>query len=639
MSAIAGLVMLDGSNINSDAIQNMLASLQHCGPDGRRFVQSGNTAFGQALLATTPEALNEVQPWTDIATGCVVVTDSRLDNRKILATSLGLTDRAIDTIGDAELIFAAHQKWGDTCPEKLLGDFAFAIWNPATRNLFCARDQLGIRPFYYQHIPGETFAFASSSEAIRLLSDSSPVFDEGRLADAMTDALEGYDRSSTFYRDIKRLTPATWLKLQKSTPAQFHSYWQPLQNPPSPFPGSEKQWLEQLEALFVEAVHCRLRSHLSISSMLSGGLDSSAIVAVACKKLAQDNKPILSTFSAISSAADCAETRAIRLMQATFTLNACNIDPEKSVDVLEAIVARWSEFDEPFEASITLVHAQYLRAQQNNQRIMLDGLDADSLFSEGGNYLNDLASNRKWRQLWREARGSLRFWGQYASLFNILRPIISRYLIPAPIRQGLRALRLRFFNARQQDQALILPEFARQIDLPTRYQTLAANTTAKIAVESGHRAYSPMSSSYAVVGLERYHRLAHRYGVEPRHPFLDRRLVEFCAWLPFELRVREGYPKWALRQAMSEWLPEDIAWRRGKEHLGWLFNKLLWQQSCKNLVSPLLHAWLKNAASTRIQTIYQQQKNFGPSTLSIKENDIEALLRLAALNLWLNKHR
>ena len=633
MSAIAGVIMLEGSAVDMDVMHKMLASLKHCGPDAQRSTQFGNTAFGQALLATTTEALGEAQPWTDPNTGCIVVTDSRLDNREILATSLALSNRAIDTIGDAELIFAAYQAWGEACPEKLLGDFTFAIWSPSTRVLFCARDPLGIRPFYYHYIADKIFAFATTSKALRALLQKPVILDEGRLADALTDQLEGYDRTSTFFRDIKRLAPAHSLALKENTPPQLHCYWQPTQNPPSPFPATEAQWLEQLEALFVEAVHCRLRSHLPTSAMLSGGLDSSAVVAVACEKLKMEGKQNLSTFSAISNDINCAETRAIGLMQSTFNLTSTEIDPQKSPELMQAIAQQWQQLDEPFEATYTLVHVQYLAAHKYKLRIMLDGIDADGLLAEG-DCLHDLARTGQWRRVWHESRALVHFWGSEASLSYFMRPLVSEFLIPKPVRRLVRHLR-GAVSSSTPEQALISPAFALEMDLASRYRTLAINTTAIKAKDSlGHTAYCATSSSYTTAAVERYHRLASQYGIEPRHPFLDKRLVEFCTWLPLALRLRDGYPKWALRQLMSQKLPFNIAWRRGKEHLGWQFNHNLWKASAPSVVSKPLHAWLKKIVLDTAQTRYQQLNNLDPAK-PVNEKHVESLMKLAALNAWL----
>jgi asparagine synthase (glutamine-hydrolysing) len=636
MSAIAGLILLDGCSIDPRVMENMLACLQHCGPDAQRALQAGNAAFGQTLLATTAEALSEAQPWTDATTGCIVVTDSRLDNRLQLAVSLGLGERDIDNVGDAELIFAAHQKWGVACAEHLLGDFTFAIWNPKTGQLFCARDQLGVRPFYYHYLAGKIFAFATTSEALRGLLQKPVALDEGRLTDALTDHLEGYDHTSTFFRDIKRLPAANTLDLQPLAAPTLRCYWQALQNPPSPFPTTEKQWLDQLEALFVESVHCRLRSHLPISSMLSGGLDSSSVVAIASEKLKQDGEPFLSAFSAVSDDAGCAETRAIRLMQSRFPVQAIEVSPCNPPDLLQAIAAQWPRLEEPFEAPYTIISAQYHLAKQNNKRIMLDGIDADALLTEA-DYLHDLARSGQWRKVWHECRASVRFWGPESRLSYFLRPLVSEFLIPKILRRLVQRLRKTFQTTDVYEQALVKPEHALKIGLESRYKTLANNVAGrKQPVTTKERAYSVMAGSNSAVAVERYHRIASLYGVEPRHPFMDRRLVEFCAWLPMELRLRNGYPKWALREAMSRHLPHEIAWRCGKEHLGWLFNKALWGQVGAGLMAGNLHPWLKSAVLESVQTRRNELITL-PTAQPVNENEVEPLLSLTALNFWLRK--
>lgn len=634
MSAIAGLITLDGKEMDAAVIDKMLANMRRYGPDAQRQLRSGNAVFLQALLATTPESLNELQPWTDPKTGCVVVTDSRLDNREALSASLGISGRAIDAIGDAELVLAAYQNWGAACPEKLLGDFTFAIWNPQTEILFCARDPLGVRPFYFHFIQDGIFAFASSTEALRPLLGQTPTLDEGRLADAMTDQLEGHDRCSTFFRDIKRLPPAHILQLEKSSLSAAHCFWQPLQNPPSPFPVDEKQWLEQLAAIFTEAVHCRLRSNQPINAMLSGGLDSSSVVAIASKKLKNDQQAILSTYSAISSEPNCAETRAIRLMQAGFELQSTEIDPATSSTLLQGIAAEWPRLEEPFEALNTLVHAQYLAAAQSNARIMLDGIDADALLTEA-DYLHQLARSGQWRKVWRESRALVNFWGREAGLAYFLRPLISEFLIPKPVRRFVRYLRGKFRASGNCEQNLINPEFAKQIDLEARYRELASNSAGMTAYDAdGHQGHSVMAGSYTANGVERYHRLASFHGIEARHPFLDRRLVEFCAWLPLELRLRDGYPKWALRQAMASELPTEIAWRRGKDHLGWLFSLALWQKCGGTLTQEPLQPWLQKAVLPNLKSFYEKGLTLGEGENNADEQ-IEPVLKLAAINQWL----
>jgi asparagine synthase (glutamine-hydrolysing) len=122
------------------------------------------------MLWTTPESPAEQLPLVSSSGDLVITADARIDNRDELISALGLTDRRPAQITDSELILSAFVKWGEHCPEKLLGDFAFAIWVGHRRQLFCARDHFGVKPFYY-YLSDKMFAFASEIKAIVSLSE------------------------------------------------------------------------------------------------------------------------------------------------------------------------------------------------------------------------------------------------------------------------------------------------------------------------------------------------------------------------------------------------------------------------------------------------------------------------------------
>ena len=129
MSGIAGVIRFGGS-VDPSELVDMLAPMRRRGPDRSSWLVDGNAGFGQALLAATPEALADRQPWRHPESGCIVVSDSRLDNRPELAIELGLTDRAIDNIGDGELLHAAWQAWGVDFHAKMSRDFHPKLSHP-----------------------------------------------------------------------------------------------------------------------------------------------------------------------------------------------------------------------------------------------------------------------------------------------------------------------------------------------------------------------------------------------------------------------------------------------------------------------------------------------------------------------------
>jgi asparagine synthase (glutamine-hydrolysing) len=206
MSGICGFFNLDGKPVTEAELRAMTALLKRRGPEHTGMWRDGRVCLGHTLLATTPELLIERQPFIHPDSGCVITADVRLDNRVEL---LKLLDRqtGAESEGDAELILRAYLAWGEQCLDRLLGDFAFAIWDPRERQLFCARDHFGMRPFYYHYGSRQRFLFASDARAILVTPEVPYRINNGRVADFLVSELEWIDYTSTFYEHIFRLPP------------------------------------------------------------------------------------------------------------------------------------------------------------------------------------------------------------------------------------------------------------------------------------------------------------------------------------------------------------------------------------------------------------------------------------------------
>ena len=144
MSGIAGIYYLDGRPVEQAVVQRMLDCIAHRGPDGSGVWLDGSVGIAHRMLWTTPESLHEKLPLVNKTGELAITADARIDNRDELFASLNFNGRPRETIADSELILAAYEKWGESCPERLLGDFAFAIWNGRKKKLFCARDPVGM---------------------------------------------------------------------------------------------------------------------------------------------------------------------------------------------------------------------------------------------------------------------------------------------------------------------------------------------------------------------------------------------------------------------------------------------------------------------------------------------------------------
>ena len=207
MSAITGMFLINGRAVDSNLFKKMNDSLRHRGPDGSGIWVNGPVALGHQMLHTTSESLHEKLPFKDETSGLVITADARIDNRDELAPLLKLENS--EKVSDSLFILRSYQKWGDKCPEKLLGDFAFAIWDTVKEQLFCARDHMGIKPFYY-YLSDDAFYFATEIKSLFNLLDVHPRLNELRVAYHL---IIKFVDELTFYENIISLTAAHSLKI------------------------------------------------------------------------------------------------------------------------------------------------------------------------------------------------------------------------------------------------------------------------------------------------------------------------------------------------------------------------------------------------------------------------------------------
>ncbi|NJK41363.1 MAG: hypothetical protein HC934_08430 [Acaryochloridaceae cyanobacterium SU_2_1] len=146
MSAIAGIFHRDHCPLQPQQLEEMIQALAHRGPQGCHSWLQGSIGLGHCLLWTTPESIHETLPLQQET--LVITADVRLDNRPDLIDQLDLQDPDLSQLTDSQLILAAYQRWGKSCPAYLLGDFAFALWDGKQQQLFCARDHFGVKPFF-----------------------------------------------------------------------------------------------------------------------------------------------------------------------------------------------------------------------------------------------------------------------------------------------------------------------------------------------------------------------------------------------------------------------------------------------------------------------------------------------------------
>jgi asparagine synthase (glutamine-hydrolysing) len=522
--------------------------------------------FGFLKLGATPiaEPALDPLPVRHAASGCLILADARIDYRGDLCEALALDPAAV---GDAELILAAYLRWGEACLDHFLGDFAFAIWDARDSKLFCARDHFGMRPFYYHHVPGARFVFASDARAVFAVPEVPYAINEGRVADFLVPELEWIDYTSTFYEQVYRLPPGHKLTV---TPGRLDvaEYWAPTPGP-EPAIKSDREWVDAFLEVFSRAIAERLRAPAGqVGCMLSGGMDSGSTAALARDLLASRGAGPLRSFSAAQGPdVDCDETRRIHATVEKLHARATILQPDGIAYLDRELVA---SIEEPFDAGFLFMKAIFRAAGSAGLTVLLDGGGGDVVFNEGS-YLTRLIRRGQFSSALREIRAESSFWGGDHYQLDLIRHLL-RAVTPEPVKRASRPWRQRAEARRFVSTSLISRDFAAQVNIAARcermYAMFPANWTADAALERVRKIRPNVAA-----GRERYRRLAASAGVEARDPFLDLKVVGLCVHLPGQWLQRDGWPTFILREAMAGKLPDDVRWGRGKPHVGWVFNK------------------------------------------------------------------
>jgi asparagine synthase (glutamine-hydrolysing) len=644
MSGIVGIYYLDGRFVDRADLARMVETIAHRGPDGSGVWSEGRAGLGHRMLWTTPESLNERLPLVNQSGDLALTCDARIDNREELINLLCITNRPAGEISDSELILAAYEKWGEACPEKLLGDFAFAVWDSRKQTLFCARDHFGVKSFHYYSSP-KTFIFATEIKALICLPEVPRQLDELKVADYLTAAFD--DTAVTFFQEIRRL-PAGYSVTVSREGIRLRSYWS-LDPSRELRLSSNEEYAESFRAIFTEAVRCRLRSAFPVGSMLSGGLDSSSITCVARRLLSEYGQRRLHTFSAVfDKVTQCDERPYINAVLAqnnieAHYLHADAVSPWAALDQM-----LWSQ-DEAFNApNLFLPWGLYSTAQSLNVRVMLDGFDGDTTVSHGIRYLVELARSRRWVNLTKEVRGYTRnfdlpllstLWS-YAWHHGVS-PLLPNSRVAQFAGRKSRSLLRRALRRSDQipnrpmGRAILHPDFMRQIGFAERRQTLkmARPGLPQTAREDHYRRLTLGVMPYT---LEVMDRAAGAFSLEPRFPFWDKRLVEFCLALPPEQKMHQGWTRMVMRRAMTNILPREIQWRGGKSNLGPNFvqGMLVFERERLAEVIQKNPTLIENYVDLNaVRNVY---KRFISQNLP-DDNDVLAIYRAVSLALWLQR--
>lgn len=551
MCGIAGIIQTDPGLFSKEHLKKMTDTLAHRGPDGEGLWQSTNekALLGHRRLAIIDLSDAAAQPMNYL-NRYIIIHNGEIYNYIELREELQKNGYSFRSSSDTEVIAAAYDHYSDECVEYFDGMFSFAIWDDKEQELFAARDRFGEKPFYYSFNDRE-LVFASEMKALWAAGiDRKP-----NLRMLFNFITIGYTDNpgkpeETFFENILKLPAASTLYYTPSTnELLIEKYWDidpAIQN--EKITDSEAQ--DQFNHLFSESVKRRLRSDVAIGTSLSGGLDSSSIVATVSALTAHSSQ--LTAFTAIFPGFDKDES-----VFAAQVAKQFNLQPHTIEITVDDFVNDWGKFlyfqEEPFAtASAYAQYKVFELAKQHNVKVLLDGQGADETLAGYTKYYKwywqELFQKRKLtrsKELKAAKETGVEEKFTYKNIIAALFPDIASVILE---RQYL-------VNALRHED--LTKEFVRLQSKEAYYSTPV-----------NFNLNGVLYFNTCMHGLEELLRHADRnsmaHGREVRLPFLNHELVKFIFSLPSQFKIRNGRTKWILRQSMMNQLPDDIVWRKKK---------------------------------------------------------------------------
>lgn len=541
-------------------LRAMNRALSHRGPDDEGFYFGKQIALGHKRLSIIDLSPAGHQPMRNEAGNLWVTFNGEIYNFIELKQELKELGHRFKSNSDTEVILHAFEEWGEECQDRFNGMWALAIWDTKTNALFCSRDRFGVKPFYY-FFDGKIFAFASEIKALLTCPFIKREPDEKSIYNFLVLSLTDYSQN-TFFKGIKQLEPGECLALKNNQLAAKKYYQLPFN---SDFGSFEEKEFQKASQKFIElledSVRLRFRSDTEVGACLSGGLDSSTIVALAEKlikkqdisKVALGNK--LKTFSSRSKNPEFDEGQYINKMIGEVNVEDHHVYPEGKEfwqDIDKVVFAQ----EEPFRSASIYSHWRIMKlASEEKIKVLLIGEGADEQMGypdEIGSYFLHMLSCGKIATLCEELRamGRIKGGGEVKKSLFYLFNQAARSLSPQALMLSLRKKSIGSL-------AYINPELFKKFHYNEEIPRGARANFQKF-LHLGVTKFGLRGR----LNFEDKNSMA--FSIENRPPFLDYRLVEFVFSLPSVYKMHNGWNKYLLREGIKGLVPEDIRWRKDK---------------------------------------------------------------------------
>lgn len=558
---MSGICAVLGPNAQRLA-KKMCSSLRHRGPDDQGFFIDNNLALGHRALKITDIPVPH-QPLSNEDETVWITLDGEIYNAKRLKEQLEKT-HAFNTNSSAEVVVHAFEEYGFNCLSKFNGMFSFCLWDSKNKLLFSARDRLGMKPLYYYSCQGQ-FIFTSEIKGI-LADPSVPRKPNNRFIYEYL--VTGYPSQTgdTFFVGVKELLPAHYMAIDKSG-IKIHKYWQPTQHLKSDLPAKDDQWYaSEFRQLLRDSISIRLPANLPVGTFLSGGLDSTSIVFLVDEILTSKHSTntkrakAQEVFSAVYKEPTEQGDERCYIKQVEHAL-------ETEVNyVFPSVAGQWNnikrfvfDIDEPVAVFNYYVFWCLFQAAKQKVKIVFSGQGNDAIL--GGQTEHSLIY---FKELWRNKK-----------IGKLLEELVksSDWILPYMAYSILFKR-----NAELKAKMLLAPQFV------TAY---SQGTTQKEAVSLQDALFRDITQ-HAVEYLRVDDRASSFFSMECRHPFLDHRIVEFAFSLPATQKIRDGWTKYIMRNAMKGLIPEAV--RRKRKKFGTPIPQQRWMRELRRNIRKLFES-------------------------------------------------
>jgi asparagine synthase (glutamine-hydrolysing) len=567
-------------------VQAMTEALAHRGPDGNGFHISENQGIvlGHRRLKIIDLSENASQPMSNQDGSIWLTYNGEIYNYKELDAILKSKGYVYRSQSDSETIIHAYEEWGEACVERFNGMFAFAIWDERKKQLFCARDRFGEKPFYY-YTDSHKFIFASEIKALLEDSEVPRAANYRAIARYLQDN-ETDTNEETFFAAIRSLRAAHTLTLRDGK-ISIRRYWQ--------LPGqshqarAEAEWVDEFFALLKDSVRLRLRSDVAVGTCLSGGLDSSSIICL----MAQFVDEPVSAFSVAYDDKGFSERRYMQAMTGALPIRAHMVMPtgEDLFDTLSRII--WHN-DEPSSSIGQYSQWQVMKlAAEKGVTVILNGQGGDELlagyFRYMPTYVHELMRAGQWRRALAELRGDAKL-HEHSFAQNV-----KQVLYPS-MPGFLKHVYTRVLSTQSRPDKYLSGSFL------TSYAGNGQASHRRLTSLREHLAQDLTETSVPYL-VHHEDRCSMAFSREIRLPFLDHRLVELAFRMPAAMKIRGGVTKEVLRRAMKhQGMPEVILQRHDKKGYPTPVGKWF-RTTAREAVAEVL-----NAASFKERGIVNSQK-------------------------------